>query len=120
MQSCVKGAHVRSQVYILSRRYATEGGMLESAIMGGLRGVDAHLAQNQRAARLRLFSPGGHLAKELAHNATSARLVHIFALHFASFVVASIMTRVILASASRSHCSLLFSPKYAYACCLYM
>lgn len=44
-------------------RYATEGGMLESAIMGGLRGVDAHLAANQRAARMRLFSPGGHLAK---------------------------------------------------------
>jgi len=44
-------------------RYATEGGMLESAIMGGLRGVDSHLAANQRAARMRLFSPGGHLAK---------------------------------------------------------
>jgi hypothetical protein len=51
-------------------RYATEGGMLESAIMGGLRGVDAHMAANQRAARMRLFSPGGHLAKELAHNPT--------------------------------------------------
>lgn len=37
--------------------------MLESAIMGGLRGVDAHLVANQRAARMRLFSPGGHLAK---------------------------------------------------------
>ena len=44
--------------------------MLESAMMGGLRGVDAHLAPNQRAARLRLFSPGGHLAKELANNPT--------------------------------------------------
>lgn len=51
-------------------RYATEGGMLESAIMGGLRGVDAHMVANQRAARLRLFSPGGHLAKELAKNPT--------------------------------------------------
>mmetsp|Transcript_14506 Transcript_14506/g.43844 ORF Transcript_14506/g.43844 Transcript_14506/m.43844 type:complete len:455 (-) Transcript_14506:505-1869(-) len=51
-------------------RYATEGGMLESATMGGLRGVEAHMSPNQRAARLRLFSPGGHLAKELAHNAT--------------------------------------------------
>lgn len=44
--------------------------MLESATMGGLRGVEAHMSPNQRAARLRLFSPGGHLAKELAHNAT--------------------------------------------------
>ena len=31
--------------------------------MGGLRGVDAHLLPNQRAARMRLFAPGGHLAK---------------------------------------------------------
>ena len=46
--------------------------MLESAMMGGLRGVEAHMAPNQRATRLRLFSPGGHLAKELAHNATGA------------------------------------------------
>lgn len=37
--------------------------MLESAIMGGLRGVEAHLVANQRAARMRLFAPGGHLAK---------------------------------------------------------
>lgn len=44
--------------------------MLESATMGGLRGVEALMSPNQRAARLRLFSPGGHLAKELAHNAT--------------------------------------------------
>ncbi len=46
--------------------------MLESAMMGGLRGVEAHMAPNQRATRLRLFAPGGHLAKELAHNATGA------------------------------------------------
>lgn len=37
--------------------------MLESAMMGGLRGVEAHLVANQRAARMRLFAPGGHLAK---------------------------------------------------------
>lgn len=50
-------------VRMLHCRYATEGGLLESAIMGGLRGVDAHLLPNQRAARMRLFAPGGHLAK---------------------------------------------------------
>lgn len=52
-------------------RYATEGGLLESAIMGGLRGVDAHLLPNQRAARMRLFAPGGHLAKVGAHRSVS-------------------------------------------------
>lgn len=51
-------------------RYATPGGMLESAVMGGLRGPQAELLTNQQAVRLRLYSPGGHLAKELAHNPT--------------------------------------------------
>jgi hypothetical protein len=64
-------------------RYATEGGLLESAIMGGLRGVDAHLLPNQRAARMRLFAPGGHLAKVGTRRRISltAELCHSYSLH---------------------------------------
>ena len=52
-------------------RYATAGGIRESALAAGL--SQEEMAQHGAAlyARLRLFSPGGPMARELAKNPTA-------------------------------------------------
>lgn len=44
--------------------------MVESAMAGGFKGNMAHELVNQRGARLRLYCPGGRMARELAKNPT--------------------------------------------------
>lgn len=51
-------------------RYVTAGAFLESAAAAGLRGDALQGWDNQLRARLRLYSPGGPMAVELAKNPT--------------------------------------------------
>lgn len=51
-------------------RYVTAGAFLESAAAAGLRGDALQSWDNQLRARLRLYSPGGPMAMELAKNPT--------------------------------------------------
>lgn len=51
-------------------RYVTEGAMYESAIADGQRDPAARQLAVQQAARLRLYSPGGRMARELSKNPT--------------------------------------------------
>jgi hypothetical protein len=51
-------------------RYVTEGAMIEAAIAGGFKGEFTRVPDNQRRARLKLYSPGGRMARELAKNPT--------------------------------------------------
>jgi hypothetical protein len=52
-------------------RYASEEGMMESALVAGLRGADAENKHFQVRARAQLFSPGQPMALDLARNPTA-------------------------------------------------
>lgn len=51
-------------------RYATPGGMRESALAAGLRGEDLLDVEKHKQARQRMYTPGGPMARELAKNPT--------------------------------------------------
>lgn len=51
-------------------RYVTPGAFWESAVAFGLTDAEASNWDNQAKARLRLYSPGGAMARELAKNPT--------------------------------------------------
>mmetsp|Transcript_40074 Transcript_40074/g.100821 ORF Transcript_40074/g.100821 Transcript_40074/m.100821 type:complete len:131 (-) Transcript_40074:503-895(-) len=51
-------------------RYVTAGAFLEAAMAAGLKGEQAENWENQLRARVRLYSPGGPMALELAKNPT--------------------------------------------------
>lgn len=51
-------------------RYATPGGMRESALAAGLRGEDLLSVEKHKQARHLMYTPGGPMARELAKNPT--------------------------------------------------
>ena len=60
----------RHQQRNLCCRYATRGGLRESALAAGLRDVPLEDVSNQLRARYLLYAPGGGMALELAKNPT--------------------------------------------------
>ena len=62
--------HVTSLMHKLVCRYATPGGMRESALAAGLRGEDLLSVEKHKQARQLMYTPGGPMARELAKNPT--------------------------------------------------